>query len=110
MELNRTDKELLQLVAIEVPWPMVCGEFHTLYDSVDELVRRLFQLRDEGVVRISTVEDGTDGESFPDPAALRNEALVHGNFEDIELLVESVWRIVATAAGFALIKADLDEQ
>ena len=107
LELSRIDKDLLQLVAIEVPWPMVCGEFYERYNSVDELVRRLFQLRDEGLLQISNNEDL---ESFPNPAMLRSEASVHGNFEDIESLVASVWRIVATSAGYDLIKAELDEQ
>ena len=107
MELSRIDKDLLQLVAIEVPWPMVCGEFHGSYGSVDELVRRLFELLGGGLVQIASVEDE---ESSPGPASLRNEAKAHGNFEDINLLAESPWRIVATSKGYALIETEVDEQ
>ncbi len=107
MELSRIDRDLLQLVAIESPWPMVCGEFHGRYGSVDELVRRLFELLGGGLVQIAC---GEGGASVPDPDVLCSEAVAHGNFEDIELMTESAWCIVATSKGYALIETELDEQ
>ncbi len=107
MELSRIDKDLLQLVAIEVPWPMVCGEFHGRYGSVDELVRRLFELLGGGLLQIAC---GAGGASDPDPVSLRSEAVAHGNFEDIEMITESDWCIVATNKGYAIIETELDEQ
>jgi hypothetical protein len=106
-ELSSIDKELLQLVAIEVPWAMVCGEFHGRYDSVDELIVHLFQLQNEGLIEIS---NNSDPDMFANPEVLRNEALAHGNFEDIETLEASAWRIAATSAGYDRIKSELDKQ
>jgi|GEM_PF-6679498 len=107
MELSRTDRDLLQLTAIEVPWPMVCAEFHSSYGSVESLVARLFELLDAGLISVS----GKSGaEAAPDPLALCAEALAHGNFEAPDLVAESSWCIAATNAGYALIKAELNGQ
>ena len=107
IELSRIDKELLQLVAFEAPWAMVCGEFHGRYDSVDELVKHLFQLLKEGLVEIF---NSSDPDMLANPEVLRNEALAHENFEDIETLEASAWRIAATSAGYGRIKSELDKQ
>jgi len=107
MELSGTDKDLLQLLAIEVPWSMVCGEFHGQFATVEALVKRLFELRDAGLVQIISE---ADEDAFAEAAALCAEAAVYDNFEDVSMLSSSNWRLAATAQGYALIEADLDEQ
>ncbi len=107
MDLNRSDKDMLQLLAIEVSWPMVCGEFHESYGSVEALVKRLFEFKDQGLVQITSSDDK---QLLAVPAALCSEAENHGNYNDIELMAESGWSIAATNKGYALIKTELDEQ
>ena len=105
MELSDLDLELLEVAAVQVPWYMVCGEFHERYGSPAELVRRLFEMREAGLLHIRGKPDAR-----PTPAAMVADALAHDCYEDFESSREPLWDIVATDAGYTRIEQRLGPQ
>ncbi len=106
MDLAKVDEELLELAAVQVPWYMVCADFHELYGSADALVRRLFELRDAGLLAIHAARPGAPITR----EAMVTDALDHGCYEDFESSREPRWEIVATDAGYERIRARLGAQ
>lgn len=105
MELTEADLDLLELAAVQVPWYMVCGEFHERYGSVRALVHRLFQLRDAGLLEIRPKA------RIPvTPAALEADATRHACYDDLDASGEPLWEILATDTGYGLVDARLGEQ
>jgi hypothetical protein len=107
MDIAELDKDLLELTVLEVPWDMVCAEFHERYGSPGNLARRLFELANAGLVTIRRKRADLPP---PSPYALEADALANACFADLELVGESSWVIIATATGFALVENRLAEQ
>lgn len=107
MELTKLDENLLELAALEVPWYMVCGEFHERYGSPGALARRLFELRDADLL---TIRSRMSGELAITPEALEEDALLNACYEDVENIKEPEWDIVATDSGYELVKHRLAAQ
>ncbi len=107
IELSETDKNLLELVTLQVPWYMVCGEFHRPFGSPGALARRLMELRDAGVLEVR----GTSSTGAPVAAAdLEADALANDCYEDLESTREPGWHVVATDAGVELIADRLSRE
>lgn len=103
MNLTELDKELLELLALEVPWDMVCGEFHEQYGSPGALARRLFELCH---AELATISSRAPGESETSPGALEADALMNACYADLAAQ-EPRWDIVATDDGYERIKVRL---
>lgn len=69
--LTDLDREVMELLALRVPWYMVCGEFHGRYGSPGALARRLFELHDAGLVEVRGKADAETS-----PAALEDRKSV----------------------------------
>ena len=105
MELTELDLDLLEVAAMQVPWYMVCGEFHARYGSAGALVRRLFELREAGLLVIR----GKPAHE-PTPEALETDALAHGCYEEFESSRDPIWDIVATDLGYGHVEQRLSAQ
>ena len=104
---NELDEELLELIALQVPWYMVCGEFHQRYGSAGALARRLFELREAGLLEIRS----RSGEAVDlTPEAMEADALENDCYEEIESVREPRWDIIATDVGFSSIETRLGKQ
>ncbi len=106
MDLASVDEDLLELAAVQVPWYMVCADFHEPYGSADALVRRLFELREAGLL---TIHPARRGAPITHDAMVA-DALEHGCYEDFESSREPRWEIVATDAGYERIRDRLGAQ
>ena len=106
MVVSEVDEELLELAAVQVPWYMVCADFHAPYGSAEALVRRLFELREAGLLVIHAARRGAPVSA----EAMVADALDHGCYEDFESSREPRWEIVATDAGYDRIRARLGAQ
>ncbi len=104
--LDARDEELLELAAIQVPWYMVCGEFHTRYGSPGALARRLIELRRHGLVEVRG-----DGAGLPaDAAALEADAIENDCYRNVEDTRDPRWTVVTSDAGAALIAHRLERE
>jgi len=101
MNLTELDKKLLELLALEAPWDIVCAEFHEWYGSPGALALRLFELYHADLV---TIRSTASGESEMSPSALETHALRNSCYADPADITEQGWSIVATDAGFQTIK------
>ena len=95
-------KELLEYVAQEEPWHIVCAVFHYRFPSLDALVQTLFELRDRKLLTIST-DRGTEVEATPE--ALLRDAEAHDFYEEVDWPEGPVWNVIATSAGYDLVRA-----
>ena len=107
MKLTELDKDLLELLALQVPWYMVCGEFHERYGSPGALARRLFALRDAELVSIR-VKESTEAKLSPE--ALEADALSNECYDNLEATREPIWYMVSTDRGYELVKDRLGAQ
>ena len=107
MTLTELDKELLDLLALEVPWPMVCFDFHARFGSVAALARRLCELEQAGLV---VLESSTPGESRISAAALEADASRNANYDGFTHLKEHPWAMAVTESGFDAIAARLGKE
>jgi len=101
MDLTELDKALLELLALEVPWSMVCGEFHERYGSPGALARRLFELYHAELLTIRST--GSSGSEMS-PGVLEADALKNSCYAGVADTAEPGWSIVATDGGFEKIK------
>ena len=107
MELTETDRELLELVTLQVPWYVVCGDFHRRFGSPGALARRIMELEYGGLLE---VRETTPGAGKPSAEALERDALEHGCYDDLTDTWEPMWEIMATDEGFAMIEDRLDRE
>ena len=107
IEVSELDKDVLELVALEVSWEMVCGEFYERFGSADLLAKRLFELRQGELLSITATD--ADGDIL-DYRQLVADALAHDCYEDSDLSRAPRWRIVATDKGFEHVRGRLSEQ
>jgi hypothetical protein len=102
--LEENDKNLLELATLQVPWYMVCGEFHRKYGSAHALAWRLMELREAGLIEVR----GNNAAGTPVSAEdLEADALANDCYEDLENTREPEWQIVATDLGVELIEERL---
>ena len=57
MTPDNIDKNILEYVANDEPWHIVCGVFYHLFENPRELIDRIFNLYDEGLLVISKSDD-----------------------------------------------------
>jgi hypothetical protein len=107
MELTSNDLELMDLLTLQVPWYMVCGEFHEIYGGPEPLARRLVEL---SRAELLVIRDTSDAHALVTSEVLANDALANNCYENIEKTREPRWDMMATDAGFALIEERLGRQ
>ena len=107
MTLTNLDKELLELLALQVPWYMVCGEFHERYGSAARLAQRIVELQHAEILEIRSKDRSAPPVSAQD---LERDALENDCYDDLEATREPQWTLVATEKGFRLIEDRLREQ
>ena len=105
-QLSAQDEELLELVALKVPWHMVCGDFHERFGSPGALARRLLELRSAGFLTITPNSPGTTRTA----EALEEDALDNDCYEDVEFDAEATWSIFITQTGLEAISGRLKAQ
>ena len=106
-ELSDDDEELLELVVLEVPWYMVCGDFHERYGTPGRLAERLLELHVAGLLTIRPTDAATTEVTAQQ---LERDALDHGCFDDVATDWESLWDIKITETGFSRIEKRLKAQ
>lgn len=106
MEISEVDGELLELLALQSAWYMVCGEFYEAYGSPGALASRLFELRAAGLIEIHARAANAELSA----AALEADAINNDCYRDLSATNEPRWDLVATDAGFQMIKGRLSEQ
>jgi hypothetical protein len=106
MQLTEHDLGLLELAAVQVPWQMVCGEFHERFGSPGALALRLFEMRDAGLLIIRTA--GAESRIAAD--VLEADALANGCYEDFGWSGEPRWELVATEQGYEQVRDRLAAQ
>jgi hypothetical protein len=107
VELSETDEQLLELAALQVPWYMICGEFHRHYGGPGALARRLYELQGWGVLEVrSSSRNGSE----PSAQRLEADALAHECYEELDATHDPRWEIVTTDAGMLAIRARLEPE
>jgi hypothetical protein len=107
MTLSELDKRLMELLTLQVPWYMVCGEFHEEYGGPQALAARLAEMEHEELIVIRD----TQTRGVPVSAdVLANDALANDCYESLEETREPRWDVVATDAGFKLVEDRLGRQ
>ncbi|MFZ2642152.1 MAG: hypothetical protein WA117_14230 [Verrucomicrobiia bacterium] len=102
MQPDDIDKDILEYVANEEPWHILCGVFYHRFKDPAELVQRVFRLREEGLISISK---GSRTSIEPNPDAFLTDARAHDWHEDSVVAEDSTWwDIVATEMGFEHVK------
>lgn len=99
-ELTELDRELLEVLTLEIPWYMVCGEFHTRYGGAEALIARLLQLQRAGLLRLRNIDSP---QAAITAEMLLDDARRNDCYQDIEDTREPHWDLVATDRGFALV-------
>jgi len=89
-------RELLEYVAQEEPWHIVCAVFHHRFPSPEVFVQALFELRERELL---SIEPGRGIDVQPTPDALLREARAHDFYEDVDWPSGPVWKLLATDAG-----------
>jgi hypothetical protein len=93
-------RELLEYVAQEEPWHIVCAVFHHRFPSPEAFIQTIFELRNRRLITISP-ERGTDVDATPE--ALLRDAEAQNFYEDVDWPEGPVWNLLATDAGYELV-------
>ena len=104
MNLTELDKELLESLALELPWEIVCDEFQQRYGSPGALARRLCELQH---VELLTIRSRASGELETSAGALETDAVANSCYADITGTSKLGWDIAATDNGFEVVKERL---
>ena len=107
IELSDADKQILETAALQVPWYMICGDFHRVYGGPGALARRLYEMQHEELLQVrSSSADGTT----PSAERLEADAIAHNCYEDLESTQDPCWEILTTDHGMAAIGDRLDPE
>ena len=95
------DKDILEYVANDEPWHIVCGAFYHQFENPRELIDRIFRLYDVGLLEISkSLYKNVE----PTPELFEKEAMENNWFEDKNYTEGLWWDIQATEKGFEYVK------
>jgi hypothetical protein len=107
LDLSEADEQLLEVGALQVPWYMICGEFHHHYGGPDALARRLYELQRCGLVEVrSSSRNGC----APTIAKLEADALAHDCYAELDATHDPQWDIVTTDRGMVAMRARLESE
>ena len=101
MQISEVDLEMLEVLTLQVPWYMICGEFAERYGGPGPLASRLMALQGAGFLSIRDVR--LDGHVIT-AAELEADALANNCYADLEDTREPHWDMMATDAGYALVQ------
>lgn len=101
LTIDNVDLDVLEVLTLQVPWYMVCGEFAGLYGGPGPLARRLLVLADAGLIEMRDTARPDHEISAED---LEADALANNCYEDLDDTREPQWDMMATEAGYALVK------
>ena len=101
MNLSKLDKYLLEYAVNEEPWHIVCGVFCCEYGTAEKLAKKLFALKEKGLVSISPELNTLIP---PNIKALVDAASQEDNYEDVMVPNEFWWDIKATDKGFNIVR------
>ncbi|MEM7407246.1 MAG: hypothetical protein AAF458_18240 [Pseudomonadota bacterium] len=107
MQINEIDLELLEVLTLQVPWYMICGEFADRYGGPGPLARRLLELQAAEYIRIR--DTGRPDHQIT-VAELEADALANNCYEDLDDTREPQWDMMATEQGYALVKQRFEIQ
>ena len=107
MQVSDVDLELLEVLTLQVPWYMICGEFADRYGGPGPLARRLFELAHADLIRI---RDTARPDHAITAADLEADAIANDCYEDLDDTREPLWDMMATDKGYALVKQRFDVQ
>lgn len=98
---DEIDKNILEYVANEEPWHIVCGGFYKDFKDPEELIERIFKLYEENLI---SIEKGSHTITEPTHEAFRKEAQKNNWFDNIAYTDGDWWDIRATVKGFEYVK------
>jgi hypothetical protein len=106
-DVSKVDLELLEVLTLQVPWYMICGEFATRYGGPEQLAERLITLRNAKLIKL---RDTVRAEHQITAAELVADAIDNNCYAELEETREPQWDMMATDAGYALVEARLDRE
>lgn len=106
-ELNEIDEQILELGALQAPWYMICGEFHSSCGGPGALARRLYELQGAGLLEVRSCAPHGD---VPNAQRLEADALAYDCFDDPDATHDPKWEIVTTDQGMAAIDARFEPE
>lgn len=101
MELSKLDLELLEVLTLQVPWYMICGEFASRYGGAGPLAQRLMAMQHAHLIAIRDVRRDSH---VITAAELEADAVANNCYADLEDTREPQWDMMATDAGYALVE------
>lgn len=101
MEMSEVDLELLEVLTLQVPWYMICGEFAERYGGPGLLAARLMEMQHAELI---VIRDVRREQHVITAADLEADALANNCYADLEDTREPHWDMMATDAGYALVQ------
>ena len=101
------DLDLLEVLTLQVPWYMICGEFADQYGGPGPLAYRLIELAHAGLI---ILRDTHQSDHEISAAELEADALANNCYEDLDETREPQWDMMAAETGYVLIKRRSDVQ
>ena len=101
MEISELDLEMLEVLTLQVPWYMICGEFAHRYGGAGPLARQLMAMQD---AKLITMRDNHQESHVITAAELEADANANNCYADLEDTREPQWDMMATDAGYALVQ------
>lgn len=95
------DKNILEYVANDEPWHIVCGVFYHKFQNPQELIDLIFKLYQSNLISITK---GPNTSTEPSSEVFLKEAKNNNWFEDDDCTDGDWWDIQATEKGFEYVK------
>ena len=101
MKLDPIDLEILEAAFYDEPWHILCGMLKDRFSDIRELIPRIFDLQEEGLIEIHR-DPGTDID--PTPEDLERIAINHGIYGTRDWPEGPTWSIETTEKGFQFVE------
>lgn len=101
MDMSELDLELLEVLTLQVPWYMICGEFAERYGGPGPLAHQLMAMQQADLI---TIRDTKRDTHIITAAELEADAIANNCYADLEDTREPQWDMMATDLGYTLVQ------
>jgi|SRR5690625_4298338 len=102
MKPEDIDLDLLEFIANDEPWHILCPVFYYRYPSPKAFVHRIKKLEEEGYLRFLQSPSPSEPE-------LLDEARRNDFWDEEDVTDGPWWDVIATDRGFALVKGRFEQ-